>query len=482
MNKEAGLLFPISSLPNKYGVGDFGKEAYQLIDKMAEAHLRCWQILPLNPLGYGNSPYQPLSSQAGDEIYICLDNLVEEGLLNKEEVTYFHSDLSFVAYQEVRKVKEELYLKAFSRFKETDDYHNFLKENQWVHAYALFKVFKKQNQQKAWIEWEDEYKYYNQEKSFSLIPFIKDISYEMFLQYYFFKQWKVLKDYANSKNIQIIGDMPIYVGLDSVDVWMNQESFLLEEDGTPSFVAGVPPDYFSKYGQRWGNPIYDWDYLKDNHFQFWVERMNAANQMYDVVRIDHFRAFDTYWKIPESETTAIIGEWIEAPGYQLFDTLLEKIPQLSVLAEDLGDLRNEVYELRDHYSLKGMYVFQFHYQNDFDFDKVIVYTGTHDNDTLVGWLDTLSQEEYKTLEKILEDYEEKEDFQKIIHYCLDLDAHQVIIPVWDMMGSDSSCRFNVPGKIGSPNWEYRLTSFDEFDSYLEVYKNMIESSHRKEEL
>lgn len=203
--------------------------------------------------------------------------------------------------------------------------------------------------------------------------------------------------------------------------------------------------------------------------------------MYDVVRIDHFRAFDTYWKIPESETTAIIGEWVEAPGYQLFDTLMKEIPQLSVLAEDLGELRNEVYELRDHYSLKGMYVFQFHYLNDFDFDKVIVYTGTHDNDTLVGWLDTLNQEEYEQLEKLLAQYHEKEDFQKIIHYCLDLKASQVIIPVWDMMGNDSSCRFNVPGKIGSPNWEYRLTSFDEFDSYLEAYKNMIESSHRKGE-
>lgn len=481
MNKQAGLLFPISALPNKYGVGDFGKEAYDLVDKMADSSIHCWQILPLNPLGYGNSPYQPLSSKAGDEIYLNLDQFVDEGLLKEDEVTYFNRELSFVAYQEVRKVKENLYLKAFSRFQESEDYQQFIHDNPWVHDYALFKVFKQQNHNQSWTEWENQYKYYNKEKSFTLIPFIKEINYQLFLQYYFFKQWNTLKQYANKKGICIIGDMPIYVGLDSSDVWMNQESFLLEEDGTPSFVAGVPPDYFSKFGQRWGNPIYNWDYLKANDFAFWVDRMKAAQNIYDTVRIDHFRAFDTFWKIPETEPTAIIGEWVEAPGYELFDTLLEKIPNLSVLAEDLGELRDEVYELRDHYHFKGMYVFQFHYAYDFDFDKVIVYTGTHDNDTLVGWLSELEDEEYKKLLNILKTYDEKEDYQKIIHYCLDLNASQVIIPVWDLMGCDSSCRFNVPGQIGSPNWEFRLTSFDEFDIHLQTYKSMIMNTHRNEE-
>lgn len=476
MKKKAGLLFPISALPNKYGVGDFGKEAYELIDKMVEAHIQLWQILPLNPLGYGNSPYQPLSSHAGDEIYISLDGLIKDGLLQDDEVSYFHHDYTFVTYQEIRKVKEELYLKAFSRFQGHDEYQQFLNNNPWVYDYAIYKVFKQQNHDRSWVEWEDKYKFYHQEHSFSLIPFTREIDYQIFLQFYFFKQWKTLKAYANDHGIQIIGDMPIYVGLDSADVWINQQSFLLEEDGTPSSVAGVPPDYFSKYGQRWGNPIYDWDYLQNHGFQFWVERMQAANQIYDTVRIDHFRAFDTYWEIPESEPTAIIGKWVEAPGYQLFDTLFEKIPHLSVLAEDLGDLRNEVYELRDHYHLKGMYVFQFHCLNDFDFSKVIVYTGTHDNDTLVGWLDSLDKDEYKKVEKLLEQYDEDEVYQKIIHYCLDLKAEEVIVPVWDVMGCDAAARFNVPGKIGSPNWEFRLTSYDEFDEYLKNYKNMIDSS------
>lgn len=480
MKKEAGLLFPISALPNRYGVGDFGRYAYELVDKMANASIRLWQILPLNPLGYGNSPYQPLSTHAGDELYLDLDDFVKDGLLYQDEVIYYNSQMSFVAYQEVRKVKEVLYQKAFSRFVESDDYKKFVEENQWVYDYALFKVFKNQNHEKSWVEWEDKYKKYPKEKSFSLIPFTKEIHYQIFLQYYFFKQWNNLKTYANQKNIKIIGDMPIYVGLDSVDVWMNQECFLLEEDGTPSFVAGVPPDYFSKFGQRWGNPIYDWDYLKETEFDFWVERMRSAAKMYDTVRIDHFRAFDTYWKIPASEATAIIGEWIEAPGYELFDTLFKRLPNLSVLAEDLGDLRDEVYDLRDHYHFMGMYVFQFHYAQKFDFHKVLVYTGTHDNDTLVGWLESLDQKDKESLDELLEDYKEKEDCQKIIHYCLDLDASYVIIPVWDVMGEDASSRFNVPGKIGSPNWEYRLTSFDEFDVYLKIYQNMIESSHRKE--
>lgn len=479
MKKQAGLLFPISVLPGRYGVGDFGQHAYELVDKMASASITLWQILPLNPLGYGNSPYQPLSTHAGDEIYLSLAGLVEDNLLLAEEVTSFHTLYHFVDYKEVRHVKEKLYLKAFERFEETDEYQRFVKENDWVHLYAVFKVFKDHNHQKSWVEWEDEYKYYYRDLSFSLTPFLKEINYQIFLQYYFFKQWNALKNYANQKGISIIGDMPIYVGLDSVDVWVNQQCFLLEEDGKPSFVAGVPPDYFSKFGQRWGNPLYDWEYLSKHQFDFWVERMKAASQIYDTVRIDHFRAFDTYWKIPESESTAIIGDWIEAPGYQLFDTLFNKVPELSILAEDLGELRHQVYDLRDHYHLKGMYVFQFHYCYDFDFHKVVVYTGTHDNDTLVGWLDSLEKEDYKKVSTYIANYDEVHDYQKIIHYCLDLEAMHVIVPVWDMMGCDTSARFTVPGKIGSPNWEYRLSSFEQFDSYLEDYKNMIEVSGRK---
>jgi 4-alpha-glucanotransferase len=477
MRKQAGILFPLSSLPNKYGVGDLGENAYALIDKLHDAHVHFWQILPLHPLSYGNSPYQPLSSKAGDEIYLSLDEFVKEGLLKEEEVTYFNSQLSFVAYDAVRETKEKLYKKAFSRFQFNEEFNEFANQ-QWVQDYALYKVFKLNNDNKMWIEWSKEYKTYLKNPTFSLVPFQSEIDYQIFLQFEFLKQWKKLKQYANDKNIQILGDMPIYVGLDSVDVWTNQENFLLEEDGTPSFVAGVPPDYFSKFGQRWGNPIYNWKYMQKNNFEFWVDRLKYASSIYDIIRIDHFRAFDTYWAVPESETTAINGEWIEAPGYELFDTLYKEIPNLNLLAEDLGDLRKEVYKLRDHYHLKGMYVFPFHFNDKFKYDNVVVYSGTHDNDTLVGWLDLIDEEMKESLDKLLIDYKEKDDFQKIIHYCLDLDSSLVVIPVWDIMGKDNTCRFNVPGKIGSPNWEWRLTSYDEFDEYLKDYKNMIIESKR----
>ena len=477
MKKQAGILFPISALPSRFGVGDLGKEAYELIDYLYDAHVHIWQILPMHPLSYGNSPYQPTSSIAGDELYLSLDAFVEEGLLEEEEVQSFNKYLGYVSYIEVREYKEELYKKAFSRFKVNEDYKKFINQ-EWVHDYALYKVFKAQNNNLMWVKWDSEYKNYLEKKSFSLIPFQMDIDYQLFLQYEFFKQWNKLKKYANDHDILIVGDMPFYVGLDSVDVWANKESFLLEEDGTPSFVAGVPPDYFSKFGQRWGNPIYDWDYMEKDHFSFWVNRLKYASNIYDIIRIDHFRAFDTYWKVPEEEPTAIIGEWIEAPGYELFDTLFKELPDLKILAEDLGDLRDEVYELRDHYKLEGMFVFQFHFNQKFDMDKVVVYTGTHDNDTIVGWLDLIDEDMKEELEELLEDYSETETYQKIIHYCLDTDASKVIIPVWDLLGKGNSCRFNVPGKIGSPNWEWRLTSYDELKEKLKFFKDMIIESER----
>ena len=467
---------PISSLPSNYGIGDFGKEAYAFVDKIKDAKVKIWQILPLNPLGYGNSPYQPLSSQAGDEIFISLDGLKDDGLLNEDELMYYYANETSVHYENIRKFKISLYKKAFHRFVENDDYKAFVEENKWVNDYAIFRVFKTLNQDKAWIEWEEKYKNFNY--NFDLIAFKDDIDFHIFLQYYFFKQWNALKAYANERGIAIIGDMPIYVGLDSSDVWKNQESFLLDKEGRPTFVAGVPPDYFSKTGQRWGNPIYDWKYLKENGFKFWIERMKAAMKMYDTVRIDHFRAFDTFWKIPASQPTAVIGKWIEAPGYDLFDALYKELPDLNVLAEDLGDLRDEVYELRDHYKMKGMYVFQFHRHEKFDMKKVVVYTGTHDNDTLNGWIETLDKKETKKLVDLLKDYKEKDMYKKIIHYCLDLKADDVIVPVWDLIGEPAECRFNVPGQIGSPNWEYKIASFKELDESLIFFKYMIISSKR----
>ena len=307
----------------------------------------------------------------------------------------------------------------------------------------------------------------------SLRPFDKDILYHMFLQYYFFKQWEKLRNYAHQKNITIIGDMPIYVGLDCADVWFDQKSFLLDEDGYPQFVAGVPPDYFSQYGQRWGNPLYDWDYLKQHHFYFWVDRMKQAMQLYDMIRIDHFRGFDTYWMIPSCESTAIHGKWQKAPGYDLFQTLFEKLPTLSLLAEDLGELNDDVYQLRDAYHLKGMYVFQFHYQDHMDMNKVIVYTGTHDNDTLKGWISSLSVQDHEYLQCMLKDYPENDLDLKIIHYCMTLNADYIMIPIWDILQLDSQYRFNIPGQIGGHNWQFHLLSYQNAEESFRFLSHII---------
>ena len=316
---KAGILCPISALPSSYGVGDFGKNAYTFVNQLKKSDIKIWQILPLNPLAYGNSPYQPYSSYAGDELYIDLEDLVKDGLLEKGELKTFNKQAETVEYEAVRAHKEDLLRLAYKRFEFNDDFKQFVENNKWVEGYALFRTFKLTNEGKPWTEWHEEYKEFPKHQSFELLPFEKEINYQEFLQYYFFKQWYALKKYANDQGIMIIGDMPIYVGLDSADCWLDQEDFLLEEDGTPSFVAGVPPDYFSEFGQRWGNPIYDWDHLEKTNFKFWIDRIHSANKLYDEVRIDHFRGFDTYWKIPASEPTAVVGEWVEAPGYALFD-------------------------------------------------------------------------------------------------------------------------------------------------------------------
>ena len=479
---KAGILCPISALPSSYGVGDFGKNAYTFVNQLKKSDIKIWQILPLNPLAYGNSPYQPYSSYAGDELYIDLEDLVNDGLLEKDELKTFNNQAETVEYEAVRTHKEDLLRLAYKRFEFNDDFKQFIKDNKWVEGYALFRTFKLTNEGKPWTEWHEEYKEFPKHQSFELLPFEKEINYQEFLQYYFFKQWYALKKYANDQGIMIIGDMPIYVGLDSADCWLDQEDFLLEEDGTPSFVAGVPPDYFSEFGQRWGNPIYDWNHLEKTNFKFWIDRIHSANKLYDEVRIDHFRGFDTYWKIPASEPTAVVGEWVEAPGYALFDKLFEEYPDTHILAEDLGLLRDEVYELRDHYNFKGMYIFQFHYKDEFDFDKVVVYSGTHDNDTLMGWYDNLDKDSLKDVELLLDGYKERKLHRQMIHYCMDLPAESVIIPVWDLLGEPETSRFNTPGTIGSPNWEWKMSRFTEFNKEMKFMKKIIHDTNRDETL
>ena len=470
--RKAGILMPVASLPGRHGCGTFGKEAYDFVKMMHQSGLGIWQLLPLNPLGYGNSPYQPYSSYAVDELYISLDVLVQQGLL--EKVPSYHRNDDEIQYEEVRQYHDKYLRLAYQKFEKDEAYESFIKQS-WVKEYAIFKTFKVANNLRPWNEWEKEQKDYPINQKLDLSKYDDEIAYQMFLQFVLYQQWHALKKYANSLGIQMVGDIPFYVGLDSADVWAHRENFLLDQDGRPTFIAGVPPDYFSATGQRWGNPIYDWDFMKKDKFTFWIERMSYMGEMFDVVRVDHFRAFDTYWKIPADCPTAIEGEWIEAPGYELFDTLFKQYPNLTIVAEDLGDLRPEVLELRDHYKFRGMRIVQFTFDPEgMEEDKkhLLVYTGTHDNDTTYSWY----CQQPASLRRKMRQYLWKHGYRKhsfvddVIDYSLDSNADMVIIPMSDWIHAGSQARLNMPGSVGAPNWMWRMKDLRAFAKRIKQIK------------
>lgn len=477
--RETGILMPVSSLPSRTGVGELGKETYEFLDVLKAAGVKIWQVLPMNPLGYGNSPYQPYSSCAGDELYLSLDLLYEEGLLKELPPSHLEHAKK-VAYEEVRSWKEKYLREAFENFQETEEYRTFISQ-EWVRSYGVFRALKKENGNRCWNEWEEEHKNWNGEGLSEEIE--KEASYHMFLQYIFLCQWKKVKECANENGIRIMGDVPFYVGIDSVDVWAGKENFLLGADGKPSFIAGVPPDYFSAVGQRWGNPVYDWDYLKKTGYDFWVKRIGYNSQLFDLIRIDHFRAFDTFWKIPASCPTAVEGEWIEAPGYEVLDTLKREVPEAHLVAEDLGDLRPEVLTLKDHYGLKGMKILEFSidtkgkYARDTFEEKenLIIYTGTHDNDTLMEWYGKMSCAAKRKLRRFLKKQGIKTGSVKdrLLAYTWKSKVAYAIIPAADILGLGKEAHLNTPGTVGSPNWEWRMPDMKNLEEELYKYKKQM---------
>ena len=478
--RRAGILMPVFALPSRFGCGSFGKEAMKFIDLSSEAGLKIWQILPLNPVGDDNSPYACYSSYAIDDIYISLDRLYEKGLIKK--APSFHRRKKRVDFQSVRKFREPYLRQAYRNFKPDQNYAVFAYQD-WAKNYAMYRAFKKVNEGKCWNDWQDDMKWQPEKQELSLKPYEDEILYQLFLQYEAYLEWKEVKQYANDHDIEIMGDIPFYVGLDSSDVWSSKKNFLLDEDGRPSFIAGVPPDYFSATGQRWGNPIYDWEYMKKDGFQFWVERLSYTQRLFDIVRVDHFRAFDTYWKIPSSCPTAIEGEWIEAPGYELFDTLKEKNPEMEIIAEDLGLLRPEVYTLRDHYDFRGMRIIQFSWNSDGmnkDKEHLIVYTGTHDNVPIDAWYHSFSNHERRRMRSCLKNmgYKEHSYVSNVIQYSLDSYADTAIIPFGDWLHKGLSSRINQPGTVSNKNWTYRILDYSEYRKNIKNIKNMIEKSKR----
>lgn len=477
-NRRSGVLLHVTSLPNDYGIGTLGREAYEFVDFLVDSGQSLWQILPLGPTGYGNSPYQCFSTFAGNPLVISLEKLVEEELLTQEEIDNkpeFNPEK--VDFELLKSYKEPLLRLAFSRFKEKGmslPYLHFCDENRWwLDKYADFMGLKKHFGDVAWYDW---WKVGGGERITNSIR--EEGEFHRFMQYVFFAQWWALKMYANGKGISIVGDLPIYVASDSADVYSNRTLFMVDGRGRPTLVAGVPPDYFSETGQLWGNVVYRWASHKSSRFRWWIRRVMFSFDMYDVVRIDHFRGLCAFWAVPIGEETAVNGSWIKAEGRRLFRELKEVLPVMNIIAEDLGVVTDDVVKLRDDFGLPGMKILQFAFdaggQSDasvYRYPKnCVAYTGTHDNDTLRGWLDKLNPE---TLKRV-QDYVGGEDdlVWKLIRLLWGSVADTVIIPMQDLLGLGSEARMNTPSTIGGSNWEWRVTA----DYNKEELKTQIRES------
>lgn len=485
--KKAGILLPLQSLNGENGIGDFGKAAFDFIDIIKKSGFDMWQILPLNPLGYGNSPYQPYSSFAGDEIYISLDLLYEDGLLEKKAEKIEQKER--IDYNFVRKFKEKYLKIAYENFKKTKEnqtkaYEDFLKFD-FVYNYGVFITLKKENDLRSWNEWPDEMKNWIVDKKFDLTPYEDKINYEIFVQYIFYKQWMNLKSYANENNIKIVGDIPFYVGLDSLDVWENQQYFEITKEGNPKLIAGVPPDNFSATGQRWGNPIYNWEKIKEDDFSFWINRLAYNGKLYDIVRLDHFRAFDTYWVIDSKNETAVEGEWLFAPGYELFEKIKKDLKDVEFIAEDLGEIRPEVFELRDYFNLKGMVIIQTDIratEKNYIYapENSICYTGTHDNKTIMDWFEDLSEEEKENINKLFQKIGIRNEniYDNFFEFAMRCDSEYVIIPLQDILGLGKEARINTPATLDEKNWSYKFKSMEKLKEKEEFLKEIIEKNRK----
>lgn len=473
MNKErsSGILLHITSLPGKYGIGTMGEEAYRFIDFLIESQQKVWQILPLGHTGFGDSPYQCFSAFAGNPLIIDLERLVWEGYLHQHdlpETTGFSHDEA-----EFAKVNEYLYpllSKAYTQFKtrfgvDKYKYEAFCRQNKyWLEDYAIFMALKKHFNNKSWNNWTSEIKLRKPEALEKYKIELKDqIGFYKFIQFVFYKQWAEIKSYANINGISVIGDIPLYVAFDSADAWANPEIFEFDEDMNPVNVAGVPPDYFSETGQLWGNPIYNWDYLQQTEFHWWIERIKANFKLYDVLRIDHFRGLAAYWAVPYGEKTAIKGEWVNAPGFELFETILEKLGDLPIIAEDLGVITPDVEQLRDGFEFPGMKILQFAFdmseENCFlphTFNSnCIVYTGTHDNDTTLGRYNESSPEEKKMMQEYF-NIDHSDPAWSFIRLAWSTVAYMAIVPMQDILRLDTQARMNFPGKpSGYWKWRYK---------------------------
>ena len=488
--RKSGILMHISSLPGPYGVGSMGKPAYDFVDFLVAAGQSYWQILPLNPTGYGDSPYQSFSTFAGNHYLIDLDTLAAEGLLLPEELDPAGWQDDRVDFGRLYTERTRLLKLAHSRFTETEDYLEFVQENAvWLEDYALFMAIKEHFRGRDWQSW-----------SVSLLMRLGSvmdayrmeldgaIRFQYFLQYEFFRQWRALRGYANSKGIRIIGDVPIYVPLDSADVWANPELYQLDASRRPKVVAGCPPDSFSADGQLWGNPIYDWQKHHDERYHWWIRRMKAAAKMYDVVRFDHFRGFESYWAVPAGAKTAASGSWQKGPGMDFVGAVKAALPDLDIIAEDLGYVTEEVKQLLRDSGYPGMKVMEFAFDTREPSSRLyqphcypvnsVVYTGTHDNHTLKQWFEETAAEDVENAVGYLGLNEQEGYIWGMIRGAMSSVSKLCIIQMQDYLQVGAEGRMNHPGTLTAANWTWRAQPGFASDALAEKIRTMTERYER----
>ena len=489
--RKSGVLLPIFSLPSNYGIGTFGKEAYKFVDFLEKSKQSYWQILPVGPTSYGDSPYQSFSIFAGNPYFIDLDLLCEDGLLDKSEIEKYDygCDVNDINYGKMYvnryKILKEAYINGKIRYeKNIEEFKNDNKE--WIIDYALFMSLKDHFNGASWSEWPIDIKFRKPEAIVKYTELLKDeIVFYIFMQYLFEKQWTSLKEYANSKGIEIIGDIPIYVAADSADTWVNPKFFMIDEELNLTHVAGCPPDAFAKTGQLWGNPIYNWKTLKEDGYKWWIERVRAALKIFDVIRIDHFRGFESYWCIPYGEETAVNGTWEKGPGYEVFKVIKEALGEINVIAEDLGFITTEVRELLEMCNYPGMKVLQFAFdpsgESEYlphNYEKnTVVYTGTHDNDTIKGWFNSISNAEREFCKKYT-GMEDENDNWKFIRCAMASVANTSIIQMQDLLNLGQETRMNIPSTLGT-NWRWRMNKDDLSDEISQKLGELTTIYNRK---
>lgn len=467
--RRSGILLHPTSLAGPYGIGDLGPEAYRFVDWLADAGQSLWQVLPLGPTGYGDSPYQNFSAFAGNPLLISPQRLGEEGLLSQEalaEVPNFPTER--VDFGWVIDWKEQLLRTAFANFKpdEQEGFSDWLEEqSDWLEDYALFMALKKHFGGRPWTDWPVALKARDEDALASYRADLADeVAYQQFLQYHFFKQWASLRDYTHSQGIEIIGDIPIFIAHDSADAWAQRELFSIREDGSLEVQAGVPPDYFSETGQLWGNPLYHWDVMKEQGYEWWIARFRAVFNLADIVRLDHFRGFEAYWTIPGDAETAIEGEWRKGPEGDLFSTVRDVLGPLGIIAEDLGVITPEVEALRDGFEYPGMRILQFAFSADTSsgflphnyIQNTVAYTGSHDNETTRGWFSNLDE---STRQCVLDYFNSNEEqiVGDMIRAIFASVADTAVVPMQDVLDLGNEARMNLPGTVGGW-WAWRITA------------------------